>query len=207
MEKDNFFPIDKVWRAEFEKYLQWDIKEALRAQKEWENNNVDKKDNGVFFNLTGPLHRFLAVSGLKELYEDWSITRDESALLEAIFYCAMYSLPLPAWCAKSFFIKFLKVKNYKAKSWDEVFGYPHKKSTNLCSKRKRLEKAYKVYQKIKKIKKENPSIPIDSQLFDQVGLEFNLGKTLTEKYYYFLKNNPDTYRWLMYEFSIIADLI
>jgi len=92
---------------------------------------------------------------------------------------------LPRWCEYGFLGAYRKIRHYRAKSWDTVFGVPHKKHTNLDAKRKEREKSYLVYRRIEEIKKQEPSTATDWELFERVGKDFGIGaSTLTEGYYY-----------------------
>ena len=116
-----------------------------------------------------------------QLYEK---EKNPAFILRALFLCSFRSLPIPEWCEHAFVTSVRKVTRYKAKSWDDVFGKPHPKSTNLFAKRQRLEKAPLVYDRIRKIKRESPETPIDGFLFEKVGREFGIGgKTTTEEFY------------------------
>jgi hypothetical protein len=93
------------------------------------------------------------------------------------------------WCAEAFLTAIEDVQDYRAKSWDEVFGRPHKKGAQLDALRKRREYQAKVWAHIHVLKEKNPNIAIDGSLFEQVGKEFGIGgKTLTEDYYYSMQN-------------------
>jgi hypothetical protein len=98
-------------------------------------------------------------------------------------------LPIPAWLTLAYLQAFRDIYQYRAKSWDDVFGKPHPKGTHLDAKRQEWEKSILVYHRVKEILRNEPGTPIDGYLFERVGREFGIGgKTLTEKYYYSWKN-------------------
>jgi len=94
----------------------------------------------------------------------------------------------------SFLKAYRKVRQYRAKSWDDVFGRPHKKGTHLDAKEQERKKSLPAYNRIKEIKRNDPSIPIDEDLFAIVGKEFGRSKTLIAEYYYKWKNKLELKR-------------
>ena len=152
--------------------------ESWGAQQRWESTHRGSQY------LEGPLYQRIARINLEGLYDSYQ-TGDKQALLEAMYLCMMHAIPLPLWCKEAFLSACGKVYTYKAKSWEDVFGRPHPKGTHLATKREEREMSSRVYEKIRQIKKENPSIPIDCHLFERVGRELGIGaKTKTEAWYY-----------------------
>ncbi|HNQ64722.1 MAG TPA: hypothetical protein PKW92_06740 [Smithella sp.] len=153
----------------------WSFDDAWKAQNEWKAKNTRGR---------GPLFRWLGAQELKELYNTHK-AGNSAAILEAIFLCSMNSLPIPRWCEMAYITAYRKVRQYKAKSWDDVFGRPHPKGMHLETKRQEREKGFKVYDMIEKIKQDDPTTPIDGFLFETIGRKLGIGgKTLTETYYY-----------------------
>jgi hypothetical protein len=127
---------------------------------------------------------------LRELYDQHK-GGDKAAILHGLFLCIVNDLPIPRWCAEGFFTAIQDVVEYRAKSWDDVFGRPHPKGTHLEALRKRLEYVAEVRSRIRNLKETNPEIAIDAALFERVGKEFGIGgKTLTEEYYYGIERRP-----------------
>lgn len=180
MDKEILYPPGEISPEEYKRISQWTREEALEAHEKWCEVYGD-------VSYKNPLLKWLATKELKQKCELY-LKGDKKAILEAVLACVANDLPIPAWCAKAFEEAFLEVRSYKARSWDDVFGAPHPKGTNLAAKRKKHEKAFEVYERIKNIRERSPSTPIDACLFEEVGKEFNLGKTLTEEYYYSVKN-------------------
>jgi hypothetical protein len=168
-------PMEGLGREDMTQLYVWSFEDALKAQEE-----ATTKDPNI---ARGPFHRWLGAQELKDLFELYK-SGNKDAIIEAIYVCSLNSLPIPRWCEYAYLAAYRKVRHYKAKSWDDVFGHPHKKRTHLEAKRQEREKSFPVYQRIRQIKRENPSIPIDGLLFEEVGQQFNIGKTLTEEYYY-----------------------
>lgn len=92
---------------------------------------------------------------------------------------------MPRWCALAYIKAFRSVKGFRAKSWDDVFGRPHPKGTQLDAKRKQREKEFVVYNMVLE---RNPGDAIDGALFEKIGRQLGIGgKTLVEEYYYNVK--------------------
>ena len=55
-----------------------------------------------------------------------SFERDgvKSALLDAVYFCALYRFPLPKWAKEAFEAAQGRAKSGEIDSWDEVFGKP-----------------------------------------------------------------------------------
>lgn len=182
MENNDLLPIEGPGREDLRRLYSWTFEDAQKAQEEWRNRF------GPDVVGRGPLFRWLGVQELKELYEIHK-NGNRQALMEALFVCSLNSLPLPRWCEMTFLKAYRKVRQYRAKSWDEVFGQPHKKGTHLATKRQEREKSLLVYRRIKEIKENEPTTPIDEALFERVAKEFHFcGKTMIAEYYYSWKN-------------------
>lgn len=175
---DNHLPTEGQGRDEMMQIYAWSFEDAWNAQEEW------AMSYGQNIRARGPFFRWIGAQELKELYDIYKAGNSQ-AIMEALFVCSLNSLPLPRWCESAFLSAYRNVRQYKAKNWDDVFGSPHKKGIHLGAKRQEREFAWKVYEKIQQIKKDDPSIAIDGFLFERVGREFAIGgKTLTEKLYY-----------------------
>jgi len=179
---DDLLPKAVASRDEMLQFYRWTEEDAEKAQEAW----VEKR-NGVD-GPGGPFFRWEIAQYLKKLYQ-WHIKRGRDAaspeIMEALLWCSFSSLPIPRWCEKAYRRAYARIRLYKAKSWDDVFGRPYPKGTHIEAKRQALENGCEVYLRIKEIKEENPSIPIDGHLFERVGRELGVGgKTLTEECYY-----------------------
>ena len=115
-------------------------------------------------------------------------TGDRGSLLVAIWYCAKKRQPLPEWASKVFITAYESGVGGEVKSWDDVFGKPYPKGSNLNAIKKRLEKRGALTNRIRQMKNKDPSIAIDVALFEKVGSEFGVGKTLANEYYYEVKH-------------------
>jgi hypothetical protein len=97
-------------------------------------------------------------------------------------------MPIPIWVQIGFVMSYKRIMEYKAESWDDVFGRAHKKGIHLESARKKREMMISVYMRVEQIRKEEPSTPIDDGLFERVSEELEIGgKTLAKECYYAIK--------------------
>ena len=202
----NHLPIEGPGKKDLMQLYSWDFDDAQQAEKDW----INKYGSNVVGR--GPLFRWIGAQELKELYNAYK-SGEPAAIIEALYVCTLNSLPIPRWCEMAYLAAYRKVRQYKAKSWDDVFGQPHPKGVHLDRKQMEREKSFSVYRRIKevndgnlfgnkekelvdgnqvrhsngRIKWHNPSA-IGEELFKRVGKEFNVGKTLAEEYFYKWKN-------------------
>lgn len=191
-------PTEGPGRDDMGQLYAWSFDDAWAAQEEWHTSGVSGR---------GPFIRWLGAQELKGLYDVYR-TGNVKAIIEALFVCSLNSLPIPRWCEMAFLASYRKVRHYKAKSWDEVFGRPHPKGVHLDYKRMERDKSLFVYKRIREVNEKglfgrreekidwgikvhgqyyNPSA-IGEKLFERVGKEFDISKTLAGEYYYNWKN-------------------
>jgi len=175
-------PIEGPGRDDMMKVYSWSIEDAIKAQDEWEARY------GPHVVGRGPLFRWVGTQELKELYDIYRAGKPH-AILDALHVCSLNSLPIPRWCEMAYLAAYRKVRQYKAKSWDDVFGRPHPTGTHIKTKRQEREFSLRVYYEVERIKRKDPAVAIDGFLFESIGKKFGIGgKTLTEEYYYKEKN-------------------
>lgn len=109
---------------------------------------------------------------------------DGFSLLLAIRVCANHDLPLPDWAARAYIARFDKVLTCRVGSWDDAFRRPFRKGLHLGRARSRRGLRVAVLNRVREILASEPETPIDDGLFEHVGAEFDIGKTLANKLYY-----------------------
>jgi hypothetical protein len=120
---------------------------------------------------------------IMSLLEDWYKRGNKTAILMGIVTCIDFDQKIPEWCQDAFLDAFTEVRAFGAKSWDDVFGQPHKKGMNLDAARKARLFGHQVWARVEELKKDGDAV--DGYLFERVGKEFGIGgKTLAETYYY-----------------------
>jgi hypothetical protein len=109
---------------------------------------------------------------------------DGFSLLLAIRICANHDLVIPRWAAMAFIKGVNAVLNCRTDSWDGAFGRPYPTGMHLAKARRRRELRFAIAARISELVAANPKRPIDEGLFETVGDEFDIGKTLCGKLYY-----------------------
>jgi len=117
------------------------------------------------------------VEQLRKSYE----TGERFALMNALRICARCALPMPDWVARAYIRGYDAVVNARSKSWDEAFGEPYPKGTHLNALRKRRKFQFAVWNRVMEAK--HRGVPTDEALFEQIGEEFGIKKTLAQEYF------------------------
>ncbi|QKD03463.1 hypothetical protein [Mesorhizobium loti] len=117
---------------------------------------------------------------------------DKYALMQAISQCALYDLVLPRWAAEAFLEGYYSVLNLRSASWDEAFGRPYKKGFHLDKAKVRRSARLEVFLAVGRIRAREPNTPIDDHLFERVGQECNVGRSLANQLYYEHKRYADS---------------
>lgn len=115
---------------------------------------------------------------------------DLGAMLDAISACANGGWVMPDWLADAFEHAHSAVRNGEKRSWDDVFGKPHKKGARLRSLQQDRSLSYRVCRAVIIQGREQP---IDDELFSAVGKQFGIGATKVKKYY---AERRDQLSWL-----------
>jgi hypothetical protein len=138
---------------------------------------------------------------------------DKSALLEALYHWCLMNRPygfvdengvvvglpqfrpLPEWLRRAFKDAYEKGRaRFQTKSWDDIFDPPVPRGTQL--EKEKLRRL--VIERVWALKTEDPEMPIDRGLFDQIGEKLGIpGGTIDGLYY------DERSRWLreIYEMS------
>jgi hypothetical protein len=170
-------PKEGQGRDEMKKFYSWNFDDAWQAHEKMIKKSSEQISKGPFF-------RWLGAQELKDIYKIYRTEKNAALITEAIFTCSLNSLPIPCWCEMAYLDAYRKVRQYKARSWDDVFGQPHPKNVKLGAKADERKKSLLIFRRVKEILYINPSKAIDRSLFGEVGKEFGVGDSLAEKYYY-----------------------
>lgn len=120
------------------------------------------------------------------------VAGDRFALMEAISECAVNDLALPNWAAEAFLDGYYSIINLRSGSWDDVFAKPYKKGFHLGQARVRRLARVEVYLTVRRILAREPGTPIDDHLFERVGRECNVSRSLANQLYYEYKRYADS---------------
>ncbi|GHA74954.1 hypothetical protein [Cognatilysobacter bugurensis] len=126
-------------------------------------------------------------SVLLEALEQRFASGDKRAVLTAVRICAANNDLLPQWAAEAFVKAYESVRLHKVASWDDAFGRPHPKGTHLASMRKRRELRGRVFTAVNAASRDGR--PIDAGLFEDVGEQLGIGKTLASELFYETRNS------------------
>lgn len=110
-------------------------------------------------------------------------SRFEADPLAGVYICAIYDLVMPDWLAAAFARGYECVKGGDAKSWDEGFGLPHAKGTQLPRLRFAMRTRSAIFNDVVDALRLDPTRAIDAGLFEEVGRRHGAGKTLAEELY------------------------
>ena len=119
----------------------------------------------------------------KELFE----SGDNAALLHAVMVSFRHEIEPPEWVKQSFIASYDRVLSLMVGSWDEAFGRAIPKGKHLQKLRQRRKLRPLAYRLVTEILENEPETPIDDGLFERVGAELNIGKTLAAELYYEVK--------------------
>lgn len=163
----------------------WTLEEAMRAG-EMNGGDILKPDS--------PFAQWNAYHKVMSMEEKFKTGSRPSVLLDAVYQCALHDIVMPEWVSMAYLKAYRKVLEYECDSWDKAFGEPNPPQWNEKGELKkphlnRLKKVrklrFKVYLEVENKQKEGR--PIDRQLFEEVGQNNAICKTLAEVYYYEVK--------------------
>lgn len=134
---------------------------------------------------TLPLYQWFALHTIEQERARFE-TGDRMALLAAIRKCAQCGLVMPAWVVNAYSKAYFSVVNCDAKSWDEVFGTPYAKGSQINAMRKRRHLRPAVWLAVHKILGGEPGTAIDTALFERVGAMMDppVGRSVASELYY-----------------------
>jgi hypothetical protein len=117
-----------------------------------------------------------------EAFEGALDSGDKGALLKVIWYCARHRLPLPERTSTAFLKAYRDVTSFKKRSWDDVFGVPHRKGINLGYAQHKKKDGLNVYIRIRHLSTKKGRA-IDNNLFEEVGREFGMSRAVCARVY------------------------
>lgn len=164
----------------------WTIEQVMEAHAKARAADPSKRDDPSM-----PLYQWVALDKLDHLEREFR-AGDRFALLHAIRVCMNHDLVSPPWVVREYIAAFDSVLNYRKGSWDDAFGRPNPKGSHLAKAQKRHVLLFEVYNRIREIRLMEPGTPIDDGLFERVGAELGIGKTLANELYYKAKRIIDS---------------
>ena len=81
--------------------------------------------------------------------------------MRAVAVCARQGLRLPDWLVDAFLTRFRAVAHLRVGSWDEAFGVPFPRGTQLAAKRRRFEARARVANVLTEFVQRHPELSVD----------------------------------------------
>ena len=111
-----------------------------------------------------------------------------NSLFMAIIVCLRNDVIAPVWVGDSFLRSLMKWQSYQVKTLDEAFNIRFPKGKRLRDQHKKKVLSGAVFCQVKRLHVVEGNA-IDDQLFDKIGEELGIGKTVAKNYYYeYVKN-------------------
>lgn len=153
-------------------------------EQAWAANQAALAENPsiVWSDPTLPFSRWYGAQRLQELQARY-VNGDQWALMAAIRECARTGLPMPDWVATSYIRAFDTVLDYRAKSWDDVFGRPIPGGANLVAMRRRRYRQTAIWLAVVQAIEKAPQLPVDSGLFENVGNAHGISGSEAQRLY------------------------
>jgi hypothetical protein len=107
---------------------------------------------------------------------------NKSELLRWMNWCFIANREVPSWIKEGISKAVNDADTYKIRTWNDVFGKPVPKGTHLKTARRNSEIEWDLFWRVCGLHKAGR--PIDENLFEKVGKEFGIKKTLASKLYY-----------------------
>jgi len=106
------------------------------------------------------------------------------ALAYALREIASLSCPLPEWLSTAINDGIDQMTNYQLESWDQVFGSVLRKGEQRQNARRNAELREKIHPMVIRAILGNPDLAFDDLLFEEIGAQLDIGKTLVKKLFY-----------------------
>jgi hypothetical protein len=112
---------------------------------------------------------------MRRLRQDYD-AGDKGAVPSIIALCFADERPVPGWAQAEFCNACREINQYRAKSWDDVFGRPLKKGAQLAAARRRL--GLRVSVGLAVMERVAAGEAIDKNMFDAIAEELRADRTL-----------------------------
>ena len=107
----------------------------------------------------------------------------EANPLDGMAVCAVHDLVAPDWLARAYLRGFYAVTTCKARSWDEAFGAPFPKGTNIAAARRARQNRVAAALAFSDILQRDPTRAVDKMLWEEIGTRIGEGATRAEELY------------------------
>jgi len=142
--------------------------------------------------VRGAVHRYYGAQVLLDRRDYYM-----QHILEGVAVCMLHDLVAPRWLAARFLQAQSAVKWAELGSWDEAFGAPHPKGTQLAALRRRMRARVRVVNVVREFVQRHPGESVESLYraasatgsdraigpIGEYALRLGVGKTLAEELY------------------------
>jgi hypothetical protein len=106
---------------------------------------------------------------------------EPTALMDMIYWCVKFEWILPPWAAKAFIERADRVRYGEVGSWDDALGRPYPVGKHV-SRVRESRRSWPIYIRVRQ--RVNEGAALTDPLFEEVGVEFDVGKTRCKELYY-----------------------
>lgn len=156
--------------------------DALRAEDEW----LAAGDHAASWR--SPFAQWVAARRIESMRSEIEAGGPNSgfAVLAAVRDVLAHELTSPEWLVFAYTRRYDAVLNCAAGSWDDprAFGRPYPKGAHLAALRKARRLRWAVSNAVSDTRARDPAATIGRDLFERVGRDLGIGKTLAERYFY-----------------------
>lgn len=118
---------------------------------------------------------------LDELKGFYDKTENGYFVLVALSFCIQNGILIPDWAGWAFHKHWYRWIRYEVRTLDEAFNCQWPKGKHLDAARRKRELSLFVHERIKELNRQGQ--PIDQDLFEQVGKEFEISRERVREYY------------------------
>jgi hypothetical protein len=109
---------------------------------------------------------------------------DKAALLWVIMICAQTNWRMPEWAREAFYEIYWTAASGEIESWDDLFGKPWGPGQQRAAVTN--HKAPYIWRRVRLLHTKEDA-PIDNELFERVGKEFGVSRSVASRLYYGLE--------------------
>jgi hypothetical protein len=138
--------------------------------------------SGMDGDAPDPLDQWFAARAITQQRSEIERGPDFAEGLYAIAECARCGLVIPRWLSHLCVERVRAVENMRVASWDDAFGRPFPKGTQLAAERRRKRSSWRIAQEVTEFVVLNPGAPLDPE-WERIGKLVGEGRTRTQELY------------------------
>jgi hypothetical protein len=133
----------------------------------------DRRDSGVRAGLDDD-------PGFPDCREEFE-AGDKDALLWVLMICSQCNYRMPEWAREEFYWLYWRGARGEFESWDDVFGKPWGPGQQRAAVTN--HKGFDIWGRVRTLHTKEHA-PIDNELFERVGKEFGVSRSVASRLYY-----------------------